>query len=111
MNINAVAGCVGRGRGIEGQLGNGVFSGSNSPVAVIGLPIDVNVAYLSLGPLHACAILTDGGVACWGDNPNGQVCNARMRLLSVVSVQLRECMVGLVGWRRLECDEVIACEC
>lgn len=59
-----------------GQLGNGVF-GSNqimtSPIAVPGL--SSGVTSLALGGMHSCALLSTGGVTCWGANYSGQVGN------------------------------------
>lgn len=33
-----------------------------------------NVASISSGGGHLCALLTNGSLACWGANPGGQVC-------------------------------------
>ena len=54
-----------------GQLGGG-FAGpaTHLPVAVAGL--EGIVQSLALGDAHACALLEDGRVQCWGDNSLGQ---------------------------------------
>lgn len=48
-----------------GQLGNGTFTSSSSPVLVSGLS---NVVSVSIGDPNVCAALQDGSVKCWGDN-------------------------------------------
>ncbi|MFO1373809.1 MAG: Ig-like domain-containing protein [Agitococcus sp.] len=60
-----------------GQLGNGtplVTDGTkafkNTPVTVANVTAAKQVA---IGYNHACAILQNGSVSCWGDNNNGQL--------------------------------------
>jgi alpha-tubulin suppressor-like RCC1 family protein len=59
-----------------GQLGDG-RSGygaiSSTPVPVSGLA--AGVASVSGGSYHTCAVLSSGGIACWGSNNVGQVGN------------------------------------
>jgi hypothetical protein len=50
----------------DGLLGAGFASGSSTPVAVTSLV--GNVEELALGTYHSCAIVTGGGVKCWGAN-------------------------------------------
>ena len=51
------------------NLGTFVESGKGyAPTAVPGL---TNVEAVSAGGRHTCALLTDGGVSCWGDNSLG----------------------------------------
>ncbi len=59
------------GRGDWGQLGNGQFVNANTPQNVVGLAGPVS--QLALGALHTCAILTNGGVQCWGADKAGQL--------------------------------------
>jgi len=64
----------------NGQLGNGVTTGSSSvPVAVTattGTPLyQVAVSQVSAGPNAACALSSAGGVYCWGNNADGQLGN------------------------------------
>lgn len=64
-----------------GQLGNGTNTGpeaclgsacSTSPVSVSGI---TNAASVSTGWHHACALLSDGTIKCWGSNSAGQLGN------------------------------------
>ncbi len=54
-----------------GQLGNGTSDNSAAPLNVQGLAL--GVAKLDSGTAHACAVLTDGRVECWGWNSTGQL--------------------------------------
>jgi len=53
-----------------GQLGNGGFANSSTPVTVNGLTAAVSVG---AGIEHSCALLADGTVRCWGTNFVGQL--------------------------------------
>ncbi len=58
----------------SGQLGNGTFVGSPTPVAVVGLSGVTSLAVsggYSSG--HSCAVVAGGQVRCWGDNSAGQL--------------------------------------
>ncbi|MFI5099187.1 MAG: RCC1 domain-containing protein [Actinomycetes bacterium] len=64
-----------------GQLGNGVITlDSLTPVAVVDL---ADVASLTLGYSHACAVLRDGTMRCWGWNAWGQLGNGTTQDSSV----------------------------
>jgi alpha-tubulin suppressor-like RCC1 family protein len=54
----------------EGQLGDGTTDYPWSPVAVEGL---AGATALAAGDMHTCAILSSGGVECWGWNAEGQL--------------------------------------
>ena len=55
----------------SGQLGDGTTTLSPSPVVVMGLRGPV--ASMSAGGVQTCALMSSGGVLCWGGNVNGQV--------------------------------------
>jgi alpha-tubulin suppressor-like RCC1 family protein len=68
------------GDGLEGRLGNGDLSGAVSPYPVavegVGGPGALSgVASLVAGHIGYCALLTDGGVDCWGLNEFGELGN------------------------------------
>src|SRR5207253_561505 len=54
-----------------GVLGDGTQVGSATPVDVTGLTSGVTA--VAAGKNHSCALMGDGGVACWGDNGQGQL--------------------------------------
>jgi alpha-tubulin suppressor-like RCC1 family protein len=58
------------GRNDDGQLGDGTFTTSSTPVPVGGL---TGAAAVTGGFYHACALLGDGTVQCWGRNAEGQL--------------------------------------
>ena len=60
------------GDGNDGELGNGTFTDSSTPVKVKGL---TNVTQVAAGYFHACALESNGSVWCWGDNAFGELGN------------------------------------
>ncbi len=54
-----------------GQLGDGSTSDVNSPVDVVGLSNGVST--IIAGEDHTCALMTGGGMKCWGYNYYGQL--------------------------------------
>src|SRR2546425_1040376 len=60
------------GRNDDGQLGDGTFTSSSTPLRVGGL---TGAAAVSGGFYHTCALLGDGTVQCWGRNAEGQLGN------------------------------------
>ena len=61
------------GRNGNGRLGDGSVQSSTVPVGVLGLQADV--AGLSVGINHACAVDGAGQGWCWGGNDLGQIGN------------------------------------
>lgn len=59
------------GYGLNGQLGIGTETTTDSPVPVSAL--NAKVRAIATGPRHACALTDEGEVLCWGDNEFGQL--------------------------------------
>lgn len=59
------------GSGADGRLGNGSTTNSTTPVDVSGL--ETGVQAITLAYRHACALLDDGSVRCWGHNTSGEI--------------------------------------
>lgn len=57
----------------RGQLGDGTIQQRLVPTQVPGL--ESGVASVQAGLLHTCALMTSGGVKCWGYNAFGQAGN------------------------------------
>jgi len=59
-----------------GQLGNGTDIPSNIPVYVTGIDgftEETTATKVAIGAEHACAIMGNGSVNCWGRNDSGQL--------------------------------------
>jgi alpha-tubulin suppressor-like RCC1 family protein len=59
------------GSNTNGQLGDGTTTDRYTPVYVQGLR--TGVMAISAGTTHTCALLTTGGLKCWGNNNHGQL--------------------------------------
>ena len=67
------------GYGSYGELGNGASSSSATPLQVEGvggIGTLSGVASLTSSPGSVCALLTSGGVDCWGYGPDGELGNS-----------------------------------
>ena len=72
--VSAAAGVYCWGLGTGGQLGDGVFASSSTPVAVGGIDgigTLSDVSRLSSDSTGYCALLTSGGADCWGKGSQG----------------------------------------
>lgn len=61
------------GRNQSGQLGDGSTADKATPVQVSGLSSGVSA--VAAGGSHTCAIITGGGLKCWGNDGVGQLGN------------------------------------
>jgi alpha-tubulin suppressor-like RCC1 family protein len=64
------------GRNFSGQLGDGSTIDRPVPTAVpipLGKPTTTTWTAVSAGATHTCGRLSDGTIACWGSNTNGQL--------------------------------------
>jgi alpha-tubulin suppressor-like RCC1 family protein len=63
------------GEGSAGQLGNGSYNASSIPQQVSGIGVGTTPPAVAIasGANHACAVLVNGTVQCWGDNNQGQL--------------------------------------
>lgn len=78
------------GHNSSGQLGDGTYQDSPSPRFVLGIegtPVAINT-----GVDHACALIDDGGVYCWGHDDNGALGVGSM--IGDSNVALRSLMTG-----------------
>lgn len=65
------------GRGSFGRLGTGDEANADVPARVTGLPPGVDIAGVAIGYTHACALLADGELWCWGGGSRGQLGDGR----------------------------------
>ena len=64
------------GYGLNGRLGSGLEA--DAPMAFgLTAPDDTTFTALYVGPDHACAQLSDGGLACWGEAAHGELGDSR----------------------------------
>ena len=63
------------GYGSNGELGDGLTNTYSSPTNAVILPAGRTAVSIGLGGYHACAILDDASMVCWGLDNHGQVGN------------------------------------
>ena len=63
----------GCGANVAGQLGNGTYTNSDSPVRVVGLPAGVKVTSVQTSWENSGALLANGTYWDWGYNEGGQL--------------------------------------
>jgi len=76
-----------------GALGDGMTQTSSLPVKVSGL--STGVTAISAGGDHACALLKNGGVKCWGYNEYGQLGDGTVES-SRHPIDVRRMAIGLI---------------
>jgi alpha-tubulin suppressor-like RCC1 family protein len=76
-----------------GQLGNGSFTNSSSPVPVTGITTALTVG---TGIEHTCSLVADGTIRCWGTSYVGQLGDGTIGSLSEVPKQVQG-ITGAIG--------------
>lgn len=61
------------GKGTSGQLGNGATTSSTDPTPTTSFGAGKKALSVSLYSDHACALIDDGNVMCWGKNDYGKL--------------------------------------
>jgi len=69
--VNKSGGVLCWGRNRSGQIGDGTTTNRWQPVGVNGLTS--GIVAISSGQDFSCAVMSDSGVKCWGDNSFGQL--------------------------------------
>ena len=59
------------GAGSDGQIGNNQVNNKTTPTLVTGFPGGRTATNIAVGWRHACALLNDSNIACWGLNEGG----------------------------------------
>ncbi len=65
------------GYNFHGELGDGTRVNRETPVDVVGLPM--NIVAIAAGAHHNCVLTVAGGVICWGYNEHGELGNGEQQ--------------------------------
>jgi alpha-tubulin suppressor-like RCC1 family protein len=76
----------------EGQLGVALDGGASTTATATTVPGLTGAVAVTAGTLHTCALLSDGGVDCWGINNYGQIGNG-----TIQNVDAPTPVTGLTG--------------
>ncbi len=77
----------------HGELGDGTTVTRLTPVAVVGLPGDMQA--VSAGDAFSCALTVAGGVKCWGAGTSGQLGNGRFIERQLTPVDVVDLLPGV----------------
>lgn len=89
------------------QLGAGLRTErSDKAVEVVGV---TNARRVFAGDMHACAILADGGVRCWGDNDGGQTGGASTYVSAARELALPNDVPAVRGATELALGHATSC--
>ncbi len=101
VRANGRVACWGTNR--DGRLGNGSMT-AHSPVAVDVAGI-TDAPSVSAGFDHACALLADGTVRCWGANESGQLGDGTFETPRLAAVRVKD----LTGVKRIAAGTSVSC--
>ncbi len=87
----------------DGELGDGTTTDRHVPTQVKGLTS--GVTDVSVGNAHACALLANGHMKCWGDNRSGAVGSGTSRLEYHHAVRV----VGVSDARQMSAGVDVTC--
>lgn len=90
------------GNNAYGQVGDGTFTQHTTPVDVIGLSSGVTL--IAVGGSHACAVMANSGVKCWGSNSSKQV-----GITTTDSIAIPVTVPGLTGVTALTAGKLHTC--
>jgi alpha-tubulin suppressor-like RCC1 family protein len=63
------------GKNTDGQLGNSALTAAGAVLSPTVVTVDgiTSATSIATGSLHACAVVADGSVRCWGSNTGGEL--------------------------------------